>query len=174
MKRSHYARWPLVLGLVVAAALYAMPLAEQLRAAEAKKVWTQDYKVVPPEEVARMIREGRKVVLVDVREPQEFTEKHIPGALSIPVRDTAHVTAEQLKTMAEADVVIPYCLKDFRGFEGAKTLHGLGLGNVGLFKGYGIKSWDKAKLPEAGETTGILDAEGLKMIQDAVEAAPQP
>ena len=171
-KPNRYARWPLALGIAIAAVLYAMPMVESSRAAEAKKTWTNDYLVVPPEDVAQMIRDGKKVVLVDVREPQEYTEKHIPGAISMPVRETTKLTDEELAKMADADVVIPYCLKDFRGFEGAKALHNQGVKNVGLFKGYGIKSWDKAKLPEAGTTTGILDEEALQMIQDAVQAAP--
>lgn len=166
-----FAKWPLVLSVIVALGLYAMPVTETLRAAEAKKAWTNTYKVVEPEAVAQMIRDGKKVVFVDVREPQEFKEKHIPGALSIPVRDTGSVNVAD---MADADLVIPYCLKDFRGFEGAKTLHNLGVPNVGLFKGYGIKSWEKAKLPAAGDQPGVLDEEGMTMIQNAVHAAPHP
>ncbi len=164
-----YARWPLVLGLATAAALFAMPLTETLRAEGARRTWTKSYREIAPLEVAAMIREGKKVVFVDVREPEEFAERHIPGALSIPVRDTRGAYVDDL---ADADLVVPYCLKDFRGFEGAKTLQRRGVPNVGLFKGHGIKSWEKANLPEAGEQVGVLDEEGIRMIQAALDAAP--
>jgi rhodanese-related sulfurtransferase len=160
-----YARWPVALGLGAVTALFALPLAETLRAEPARKAWTDSYREVAPEDVAQMIRDGKKVVFVDVREPEEFAERHIPGARSIPVRATAAVDVAEL---ADADLVVPYCLKDFRGFEGAKTLQRLGVPNVGLLKGYGIKSWHKAHLPEAGTQVGTLDEEGLRMIEAAV------
>jgi rhodanese-related sulfurtransferase len=166
---QRYARWPLVLGVGVVAGLLALPLAETLRAQPVKRAWTEVYREVAPEDVAQMIREGRKVVFVDVREPEEFAERHVPGARSVPVRHTRSVDPAEL---ADADLVVPYCLKDFRGFEGAKTLHRLGVPNVGLLKGYGIKSWEKAHLPEAGAKVGMLDEEGLRLIQDAVHAGP--
>ena len=167
---SRYARWPLVAVSLTLAFLFALPLAEAARAPEARRVWTRDYQEVAPRDVAQMILDGKKVVFVDVREPQEYAEKHIPGARSIPVRDTAAVN---LASLADADLVVPYCLKDFRGFEGAKTLHGLGVPNVGLLKGHGIKSWEKAGLPEAGEDLGVLDEEALRMIQEALDKAPE-
>lgn len=163
-----YARWPLITVTVVLGLLFALPLAESSRAQEARRAWTRDYKEVAPLDVAQMILDGKRVVFVDVREPQEFAEKHIPGARSIPVRDTAAVDPAEL---AGADLVLPYCLKDFRGFEGAKTLHGMGVRNVGLLKGHGIKSWEKAGLPEAGAELGVLDEEGLRMIQEALDKA---
>lgn len=163
-----YARWPLASAVVLCTFLFALPLSESLRAEEARRAWTQDYQEVAPRDVAQMILDGKRVVFVDVREPQEFAEAHIPGARSIPVRDTAAVDPADL---ADADLVLPYCLKDFRGFEGAKTLQGLGVPNVGLLKGHGIKSWEKAGLPEAGAVPGVLDEEGLAMIQAALDKA---
>lgn len=163
-----YARWPLATTALALTFLFALPVAESLRAEDARRAWTRDYKEVAPRDVAQMILDGKRVVFVDVREPQEFAEAHIPGARSIPVRYTASVDPAEL---ADADLVLPYCLKDFRGFEGAKTLQGLGVPNVGLLKGHGIKSWEKAGLPEAGAVPGVLDEEGLAMIQEALAKA---
>lgn len=167
---SRYARWPLAAVALLLMFLFALPLAEASRTEETRRSWTDGYREVAPRDVAQMILDGKRVVFVDVREPQEFAEKHIPGARSIPVRDTAAMDPAEL---ADADLVLPYCLKDFRGFEGAKTLQRLGVPNVGLLKGYGIKSWEKAGLPEAGEGLGVLDEEGLAMIQDALDKAAE-
>lgn len=167
---ARYTRWPLAASAVAVACLFVLPLAEASRAQEARREWTKTYQEVAPRDVARMILDGKRVVFVDVREPQEFAEKHIPGARSITVRDTR---ALDPATLAGADLVVPYCLKDFRGFESAKTLHNLDVAKVGLLKGYGIKSWEKAGLPEAGAMPGMLDAEGLRMIQEALAKAPK-
>lgn len=166
---ARYAKWPVFLGIGIVCALFALPFAETMRAQESRRSWTQSYREVAPQDVAQMIRDGKKVVFVDVREPEEFAERHIPGARSIPVRDTMSLDVTEL---ADADLVVPYCLKDFRGFEGAKTLQKMGVPNVGLLKGYGIKSWQKAHLPEAGAQVGTLDEAGLQQIQAAVEQAP--
>lgn len=167
---ARYTRWPLAAGAVAVACLFALPMVEASRAEAARREWTKSYQEVAPRDVAQMILDGKRVVFVDVREPQEFAEKHIPGARSITVRDARTLDPAIL---AGADLVVPYCLKDFRGFEGAKTLHNLGVPNVGLLKGYGIKSWEKAGLPEAGAKPGMLDEVGLRMIQEALEKAPE-
>jgi rhodanese-related sulfurtransferase len=167
---ARYSPWPLAVGAAVLTCLFTLPLVEASRAQEARREWTKVYREVAPRDVARMIVDGRRVVFVDVREPQEFAETHIPGARSIVVRDLRGIDPADL---AGADLVVPYCLKDFRGFEGAKTLHRLGVANVGLLQGYGIKSWEKAGLPEAGAMPGMLDAEGLRVIQEALEKAPE-
>ena len=148
-------RW-IWIGTVLCAALLALPAAvETVRRDRVKAAYPRHIRVVPPLEVARMIAGGRKVVFVDVREPEEFREFHIPGAISAPVRDLGDLDLARLEG---ADLVIPYCLKDFRGFEGAKALRGRGVANLALLAGFGIKSWKKSGLPVAGEVSGLTDA----------------
>ncbi len=90
------------------------------------------------------IAADKKVVFVDVREPAEYAEFHIPGAVNIPLRD---LTPDMKQKFADADLVIPYCIKDFRGFEMARSLAELGLHNVGIMQPYGIAGWRHLGLP---------------------------
>lgn len=117
---------------------------------------------VPVTEVARMMASDRKVVLVDVREPDEFREFHIPGARNIPIRS---LHSADLAQFEGADAVVSYCLKDFRGWEGTKILVDRGVKNVVVFEGWGVGAWRAAKLPLAGEAAGKSDEEALEEIR---------
>lgn len=114
------------------------------------------------EDVLEALRRGDRVVFVDVREPQEYAELHLPGAVNLPVRSIDHTARLRF---AGARYVIAYCpkdLQDFRGFEGAKWLHFMGVENVRLMEGFGINAWQAAQLPLAGETTGLSDGAALE------------
>jgi rhodanese-related sulfurtransferase len=93
---------------------------------------------VPIDQLAQEIKEGKKIVFLDTREPEEFAETRIPNAINVPLR---HVNAELVASLRDADRVIPYCLKDFRGFEAAKMLKRHGLNNVVLMYPHGLKGW---------------------------------
>jgi rhodanese-related sulfurtransferase len=90
------------------------------------------------------LRSGARVAFIDVREPDEFSENHIPGALNIQIRDADQAIADTLKSY---DIVVAYCIKDFRGFEMAKKLKSLGITQSVILDPYGIKGWIDSKLP---------------------------
>jgi len=100
-----------------------------------------------PEQVLNFIGAGDKVVFIDTRETDEFEEGHIPGALNIKLRDLDQPLPPEIKN---ADVVIPYCVKDFRGFEVAKKLKLQGIKRVGLMNPWGITGWKAVGLPVTG------------------------
>jgi rhodanese-related sulfurtransferase len=102
---------------------------------------------VPVIDVLSAAAAGRKVVYVDVREADEFSEGHIPGALNIPIRD---VTPELRDRLSGADYVVSYCVKDFRGYEMAKALAQIGVQNSVIMRPYGIKGWVALGLPITG------------------------
>jgi rhodanese-related sulfurtransferase len=112
------------------------------------------------------IAADKNVVFVDVREPSEFEEFHIPGAINLQLRDVGPELAE---VFADADLVIPYCIKDFRGFEMARSLAELGVRNVGIMKPYGIAGWRRVGLPVA-ERGGLSDAEALDRLRECARA----
>lgn len=121
---------------------------------------------VPIADVLSAMTAGRRVVFVDVREPDEFAEGHIPGALNIPLRDAGPQWAEQFKG---ANYVVSYCVKDFRGFEMAKALADAGVNNSVIMKPYGIKGWGKLGLPITGKG-GLSEQEAREDLQRCLAA----
>lgn len=95
-------------------------------------------------QILREISLGKHVVFVDTREDQEFNEVHLPGAQILRLRD---VNAESIKRFLDADLVIPYCIKDFRGFEVAKSMKQLGVKQIATLSPNGLKGWMQAELP---------------------------
>lgn len=98
------------------------------------------------EDILREISLGKKVVFVDTREDEEYDEVHLPGAQILRLRD---VSEESVKTYMDADLVVPYCVKDFRGFEVAKSMKRLGVNRVATLSPNGLKGWLQASLPVA-------------------------
>ncbi len=100
--------------------------------------------------VLKMINANKTVVFVDTREDNEFDEHHIPGAVNLKLRD---VKASSAKQFEQADMVISYCVKDFRGYEVALALSKVGVKNVGIMKPYGLKGWKDMNLPTVNSDT---------------------
>jgi len=94
--------------------------------------------------VLREVSLGKKVVFIDTREQGEYNENHLPGSKLLMLRD---VNKETVKEYADADLVVPYCVKDFRGFEVAKAMKLLGIKRVATLSPNGLKGWIQAQLP---------------------------
>ena len=80
--------------------------------------------------------------MLDVREPSEYADGYIPGAVNAPLR-----------TVAGADVVVPtdttvivYCKSGYRASLAIPILHVLGYDNVKGFSGSWL-AWTAADLP---------------------------
>jgi len=116
--------------------------------------------------VLDQIGADRKVVFVDVREPAEYDEFRIPGALNLQLRDVKPEFASQFE---DADLVIPYCIKDFRGFEMARSLAEIGVRNVGIMQPYGIAGWRHLGLPIVSRG-GLSEAEALAKLGQCARA----
>jgi rhodanese-related sulfurtransferase len=141
----------------------ALPAVVETARGRDRVEWQAYTPAVPAEEVGRMIAEGRKVIFVDVREPEEHREFHIPGSRLIPLRA---LHSADLSEFEGADAVVAYCLKDFRGWEGCKILVDRGVKNVFVLDGWGVAAWKAAKLPLVGETEARSEEEALREIRD--------
>lgn len=84
------------------------------------------------------------MVLIDVREADEFASGHIPAesVFTIPRGKLEFAVDDKLLDVSDRQVVC-YCLKGARGLLGAKTLQDLGFSNVYNLRG-GIENWVKS------------------------------
>lgn len=119
---------------------------------------------LPIEHVLREMQRGKRVVFVDVREPDEFAEGHIPGALNLSIRDVGGHIVDHL---GPADYVVSYCIKDFRGFEMAKALHDAGVSNSVILKPFGVQGWVQAGLPVVG-SRGLPPEAAEQRLKDCI------
>ena len=95
----------------------------------------------------RRIGDGDRVVFVDTRERFEYDEGHIPGAINLTLRQ---IGPDVVGRFEDADLVVAYCVKDFRGYEAAKALRALDVPAV-IMTPHGMRGWIAAGLPVAGE-----------------------
>lgn len=86
----------------------------------------EDSNNVNIEQLKQMMKQN--AVLVDVRSPQEYKEKHIKGAILIP---SYEISKKADKILNEKQVpVIVYCLSGARSKKAIKTLKKLGYINL--------------------------------------------
>jgi len=89
------------------------------------------------------------LILLDVREPEEFASGYIPGrkVLTIPRGKLEFMAIEQIaKPYGQNAPVITYCLKGPRGALAAWQLKKLGFENVMNLRG-GIRGWVESGRP---------------------------
>ena len=110
---------------------------------------------LPIDQLLSEIAFNRQVIFVDTREPAEYSKSHIPGAINLPMRHLDQSDYDQLK---QADLVISYCVKDFRGYEAARQMLNNGVANVAVMKPYGLSGWLASGLPLTTKQTSEKQA----------------
>lgn len=111
--------------------------------------------------VLNLIASERKVVFVDTRENDEFKERRIPGAINLKLREVNEESVAQIK---DADLVIAYCIKDFRGYEVALAMSKAGVSNVGIMNPFGLKGWIDQGLPIVD--SNVTEARALDLLRE--------
>lgn len=96
---------------------------------------------VSPTEAQEMLERGG-VQLIDVREPWEYVEAHIPGCRLIPMGDVP----SRLREIDPDAPAIVYCRSGGRSGKIVSMLRGAGYGKALNLKG-GILAWVNAQLP---------------------------
>ena len=76
--------------------------------------------------------------LVDTREPEEYNDGHLPGAMLIPW----HMIDEKIKGIKKETEIILYCRTGARASRAADILENIGYKNVLLFK-EGWEGWEE-------------------------------
>jgi rhodanese-related sulfurtransferase len=87
---------------------------------------------------------GDAIVLVDVRQPEEFTAPpgHLPGAVNVPLADLSGRTGE---FAARQQPIVVVCKTDRRSAQAATELLAAGLRDVAVLRG-GTDEWHRQGL----------------------------
>jgi rhodanese-related sulfurtransferase len=96
-------------------------------------------------QVTQMINRGKATVL-DVREPNEYANGHLPDAKNIPLAELAGRIGELAKFKARTVIVV--CQKGVRSATAAKELAKAGFEDVVCLDG-GLAAWQTQGLPLA-------------------------
>lgn len=91
---------------------------------------------IKPVQAKKRLDSGEKIVVLDVREKDEFQQGHIPGSINLSSRKIG-----QLEEMVEdkETILFVYCLTGVRSVGAAKNLVNLGYQNV--YNLGGISAW---------------------------------
>lgn len=90
---------------------------------------------------AKQMMDTLDVFILDVREPAEFKDGRIPGAVNIPIRDLP----KRLGDIPKGRPIIVYCGIGHRGAMALVFLRGQGYNVKSILGGY--KAWTGANLP---------------------------
>jgi phage shock protein E len=107
--------------------------------AEAKK----NVQEISPQDAATALKRG-KTLLIDVRDPDEWVEGHIPGAKNFS-RGTVELEIEEAAPDLSTPI-ITHCGGGGRSALAAESLQRMGYKNVKSLAG-GFKAWKAAGLP---------------------------
>ena len=95
------------------------------------------YRQINMDEAITMMEEESGYIILDVRTPEEFAEKHIPGALNIP---NETIGTEEIPELPNKEqLILVYCRSGNRSKQASEKLVALGYTNIVEFGG--INDW---------------------------------
>ena len=95
------------------------------------------YRQVSMTDAITMMEEETGYIILDVRTPEEFAEKHIPGAINVP---NETIGAEEIPELPNKDqLILVYCRSGNRSKQASEKLAALGYRNIVEFGG--INDW---------------------------------
>ncbi len=97
---------------------------------------------VTPQEVHQRLAQNEPVLLLDVREPQEYTEAHIAGSTLIPLGQLSL----RLNELPRDRPIVAVCRSGNRSGVAARLLVGAGFPPVQNLRG-GVVAWARGGLP---------------------------
>jgi adenylyltransferase/sulfurtransferase len=96
-------------------------------------------------ELKRIANGGEAILLLDVRDRDEFEKAHLEGSTLIPL-DQVEVRLAELERWRERPVVV-YCHRDGRSTKACRILQGAGFADVAILSG-GIDAWSLTVDPD--------------------------
>jgi rhodanese-related sulfurtransferase len=130
----------------------SMTLAEMLVSARSQA------REISPVQAAQADNHSELGLIVDVREPAEYAQSHVPRAVNIP-RGVLELRADPASPSADAALsgdraarILVYCTKGpgARSLLAAQTLSSMGYEHVEVLGG-GLNAWAEAGLPVEGD-----------------------
>jgi len=95
------------------------------------------YRQIDMDEAITMMEEESGYIILDVRTPEEFAEKHIPGAVNVP---NETIGTEDIPELPVKDqLILVYCRSGNRSKQASEKLAVLGYTNIVEFGG--INDW---------------------------------
>ena len=95
------------------------------------------YRQVNAEEADSMMEEESGYIILDVRTAEEYSEKHIPGAINIP---NETIGSEDIPELPDKEqLILVYCRSGNRSKQASEKLVKLGYTNIVEFGG--INDW---------------------------------
>ena len=95
------------------------------------------YRQVNMDEAITMMEEESGYIILDVRTPEEFAERHIPGAINV-ANET--IGTDEIPELPNKDqLILVYCRSGNRSKQASKKLVALGYTNIVEFGG--INDW---------------------------------
>ena len=95
------------------------------------------YKQVSTEDAMTIMAEEKDYIILDVRTPSEFEEKHIVGAINVP---NESIGTEEIQELPDKDqLILVYCRSGNRSKDASQKLVQLGYTNIIEFGG--INDW---------------------------------
>ena len=91
------------------------------------------YTQISMDEAVTMMDEETDYIILDVRRPDEFADKHIPNAINVP---NETIGEEEIPELPDKDqMILVYCRSGNRSKQASKKLAALGYTNVYEFGG---------------------------------------
>jgi rhodanese-related sulfurtransferase len=100
---------------------------------------------IDPEDLHRLITQGKAPAILDVRTAAEFDEGHVPGAEHMPFQSVL-ARARQLRA-SPGEPLIVYCGHGPRAYIAAAALRARGFRAIVFLKGH-MTRWRRLGLPE--------------------------
>jgi rhodanese-related sulfurtransferase len=134
----------------------SLTLAEMVATARAQA------RELAPAQAAEAQSGGQLALVVDVREPNEYEDAHLPGAVNIP-RGVLELRADPASPGTDAALsgdcsarILVYCTKGpgARSALAAQTLASMGYEHVEVLGG-GLVAWAEAGLPVEGDSPPV-------------------
>ena len=110
-----------------------------------KETAENSYKQISMDEAVTMMAEETDYIILDVRTPEEFAEKHIPNAINVPNETIGENEIPELPRKDQ--MILVYCRSGNRSKQASEKLVKLGYTNIYEFGG--INDWTGETVEES-------------------------